>query len=215
MPVSPKNDRLGVFHARAHAGKQHHRKEEAKSAAERRQQRLAVVHAVGDDVHRHAQHAAVRRDKRQIDAQRLVQRRNIALEHDLHELHQRRDDKDEHDRLHIGKVDLPCQQEVINGPCDSRCEHLDKDDRKAHARRLIELFRHAEERADAEEFDEHIVVRNCSGQNDQNDRFHFAAASFFSHDAPLLHPGQPEQPKSFFLMALPFEILLTSAIMQP
>ena len=107
-----------------------------------------------------------------------MKRRNVALEHDLDQLHQRRDDEDEDDRLHVRKVDLAREQQMVDGPRDRRREDFDENDREAHARRLIELFRHAEERAYTEEFDQNIVVRDGGGQDDKEHRFHFAAASF-------------------------------------
>ena len=107
-----------------------------------------------------------------------MKRRNVALEHDLDQLHQRRDDEDEDDRLHVRKVDLAREQQMVDGPRDRRRQYLDEDDRKAHACRLIELFGHAEERTDAKELHQHIVIRDGSRQNDKQHRFHFAAASF-------------------------------------
>ena len=47
----------------------------------------------------HAEHRAVGGDQRQIHAQALVQRGDIALEHDLHQLDQRGDDENKDDRL--------------------------------------------------------------------------------------------------------------------
>ena len=187
----------------------------AEAAAERRQKRVAVIEPVGNVVHRHAEHAAVRCNERQIHAERLVKRRNIAFEDDFHQLHQSCNDQDEHDRLHIGEVDLARQQQMIDRPRDRRRQNFDEDNGDGHAGRLVELLGNAEERTDTEELDEHVVVRNRGRQNDKKYRFHFAASSFPLQAPAFPQPGQAAQPNSFFVMALPFVILLTSAIMQP
>ena len=187
----------------------------SEAAAEGGQERFAVVHAVGDDVHRHAQHAAVRRNQRQIHAECLVKRRNVALEDNFNQLHERRDDQNEDHRLHIGEVDLARQQQMIDRPRDRRCQNLDEDNGNGHAGRLIELLGDAEERADAEELDEHVVVGNRRRQNHKKYRFHSALASFPLQEPALPQPGHAAQPNSFLVIALPWVILLTSAIMQP
>ena len=134
-----------------------------------------------------------------------MQRGHIALENDLDQLDKGRNDQNEDDRLHIGKVYLAREQEMIDRPGDGGGQHLDEDNGQRHTGRLIELLGYAEEGADAEELDEHIVVRDRGGQNDEDHGLHFAAASFPSQ-APLPQPGQSAQPNSFFLMALPLEI---------
>jgi len=142
-----------------------------------------------------------------------VQGRDVLLEDDLDQLDERRNDEDKDRRLHVGEVDAPVQQLVVDGPGDRRRHDLDEDDRDAHAGRLVELLGHAQKRADAQEFDEHVVVRDGRGENDEDHGFHCAVSSF--PQTPLLQSMQPMQPNSFFLMALPLEILFTSAMRQP
>ena len=50
---------------------------------------------------RSAQDRAVRRDERQKDAQRRVQGRQKTFHRDVNELHKRRDDKDERERVNL------------------------------------------------------------------------------------------------------------------
>ena len=144
-----------------------------------------------------------------------MKRRNVALEDNFHQLHKRRDDQNEDHRLHIGEVDLARQQQMIDRPRDRRCQNLDEDNGNGHAGRLIELLGDAEERADAEELDEHVVVGNRRRQNHKKYRFHSALASFPLQEPALPQPGHAAQPNSFLVIALPWVILLTSAIMQP
>jgi hypothetical protein len=95
--------------------------------------------AVGNVVERDAQHAAVRRNERQVDAERLVQARHVLFEHDLDELHERRDDEDEDDRLHVGEIDAPVEQQMIDRPRDRGGQDLHEDDGEAHAGGLVQL----------------------------------------------------------------------------
>ena len=134
-----------------------------------------------------------------------MQRGHIALEDNFNQLDEGRNDQNEDDRLHVSKVYLAREQKVVDRPGDGSCQHLDENHGQRHAGRLVEFLGYAQKRADAEEFDEHIVVRDRGGQNDEDHGLHFAAASFPSQ-APLPQPGQPAQPNSFFLMALPLEI---------
>ena len=91
-----------------------------------------------------------------------MQRGNVLLEHYLDKLNERRDDKDEDYSLQIPHP-VRIEQIGLDGPGDSRRKEHDEYYRDSHSGGLIELLRHAEERADAEEFAEYVVVDQDGG----------------------------------------------------
>ena len=84
----------------ADAGENDQRQGEADTDGNRVDDSLQQVIVLLDDLDRDTQHAAVRRNQRQEDPQRLVKGRRHLLQDDLDHLHQGGDHQDEHDRLH-------------------------------------------------------------------------------------------------------------------
>ena len=98
--------RRGELQPFAQTGEEQQRQREADSGKEsehsRLQHRVVVVRIDG----RRTEHRAVGGDERQVDAQRLIEHRAELLEHDLDQLHQRRDDEDE--KQHLEEAEIDC-----------------------------------------------------------------------------------------------------------
>ena len=98
-----------VFDSRADTCKKHHCKEEAESDSERGDHGLCEAVLCGDVVKGNAENGAVGGNKRQVNAERLVQSGNEFLQYDLNELNERRNNKYEHYGLKIfvvGRKDI-------------------------------------------------------------------------------------------------------------
>ena len=149
-----------------------------------------------------------------------VQRGDILLQDDLNQLHQRGDDQNEDDGLHIAQV-VGVEQVVLDGPGNSGCKEHNEDNCDGHTRCLIQLLGNTEEGADTKELGENVVINQSSSKDYCNNFFHSATTSFFSSEQPaqLILPqaaaeGQFSQPNSLFL-GLCLENLLTAAMRMP
>ena len=107
---------------------------------------------------------AVGGDQRQIDAQRVVERLGEDLQEDLQDLHQPRDDQDEHDGAQIGYA-VGDQQEVVDARGHEARDGHHEDDRAAHAQGGLGGFGDAQEGADAENLGQHEVVDQNATDN--------------------------------------------------
>ena len=118
---------------------------------------LHEIELLLDHEDRHPEHAAVGRDQREEDAERLVEGGRDLLENDLHHLHQRRDDEDEGDGLHIDHVQR-LQDKALQEKGAHRRQREYEGHGSTHTSGRIDLLRHAEEGTDAEELREDDVV---------------------------------------------------------
>ena len=137
---------------------------------------------VVDDEHCYAEHGAVCCDERQINAERVVKRRHIALEHDLNQLYKSCDNQDKHNGFQIGQI-VRNKQTVINRPRDRGGNHHNERYSHTHARGGVQLLGYAQKRADAEEFAQNVVFREDGRQKDGDQPFngftvHFSVPSF-------------------------------------
>ena len=150
----------------AHAGKHRQRHAEADGRGEGIDHGLQQVVILLDAEDGHAEHGAVRRDQRQEDAQRLIERRRHLLQHDLHHLHQRGDDQDEGDRLQILQAE-GVEHVFLYEPGDDRGQRQHEGDGSRHTQRGVNLLRYAKERTDAQELCQHDVVHEDGANENQ------------------------------------------------
>ena len=121
----------------------------------------------GDDQHGDAQNGAVGGDQRQVNPQCLIQAGDELFEEDFDQLHQRRDNQDIDHRLQI-RQSVRNQNAVVDRPGDGGGQNHHERDRRAHADGGIQLFGHAQKRADAQEFTQNIVFRQDRCQKNGN-----------------------------------------------
>ena len=185
--------RVGGLDAGTHAAEQQHGDQEADARTGGADKRLGVGQAEAELGHNggvvlhgqngDAQHAAVGRDQRQVDAQGLIQRRDVLFQRDLDQLDQNGDDEDEDDRLQVTQI-IGIQQEDLQREGHSRGNDHDDDNSSAHAHGGIQLFGNAEERADTQKLHQYVVVDQDHAEEDGGKRCdlrtHCAAPSFCS-----------------------------------
>ena len=92
-----------------------------------------------------------------------MQSRDIFFEDDLHKLHQRGNDQNEHDGLQIAEA-VGVKQQLLNRPGHSCSQHHNEDNRNGHAGGRIKLLGNAQKRAYAEEFSERVVIHQNAAQ---------------------------------------------------
>jgi hypothetical protein len=116
-----------------------------------------------------AEHRAVGRDQRQVDAECLVERRRHLVDHRFGELDDGGDDQDEGQDAQVAQAERR-QQPVFENPGDRRREHDDEARRQPHAQRAVDLPGHAHERAESEKTRHDDVVDQC-GRDQQDEVF--------------------------------------------
>ena len=141
---------LAGLDAGTHAAEQQHGDQEADTGTGGADKRLGVGQAeavLGHDsgvvLHGQdgdAQHAAVGGDQGQVDAQALVQGRDVLFQRDLDELDEDGDDEDEDDGLQIAEVIGLSSRRICNGEGHGRGNDHDDDNGRAHARRRNPAF---------------------------------------------------------------------------
>ena len=153
-------ERLGrgtVLNSRTNACEEDHCEKEAKTNAERGDHRLDEVVFCGDVVKGYAENCTVGGDEGKIYAERLVERGDKLLKHDLNELYESRDNENEYDSLKI--LELERNECVgVDGPgCRGSAKHYEGNC-DAHTGCLIKLLGYAEKGAYTEELLENVVV---------------------------------------------------------
>ena len=166
------------LHALAHAAEHDHSQHEADACADGTDQSLDVGRAeaqsldvcavVIDDQNGDSQNAAVGGDQGQVDAQRVVQRNDILLQEDLDELHQNCNDQNEHDGLQIAQTG-GVQNKDLQREGHSRSHEHDEDDSAGHTHSGVKLLGNAQERADAIELHQHVVVDKDHAEEDSSE----------------------------------------------
>ena len=101
--------------------------------------------------------------ERQEDAECLIKSRTYLLENYLDELNESRYDENEYYSLEIFKI-IGHEQLRVDGICNSSREQHDEYNGGTHSDCGVELLRHAEERADAEELCENEVLCKDTGK---------------------------------------------------
>src|SRR5699024_4473585 len=84
---------------------------------------------------------------------------------DLDELDQHGDDQDKDDGLQVAQA-RRAKDEDLDGEGDGRRHEHDKDDRARHTQRGVQFFGDAQERADAKELHQHVVVDQDHAEED-------------------------------------------------
>ena len=134
----------------------------AENAVQKRLNKVVSVRRRNVD-DRNAQNGAVRCDKRQIYAQRVIQARAETLDHDFDKLHERGDDENERNRLNV--FDVPLNKKKVDRVSNNRRDAHNEDNRNAHTERAVGLFGHAEERTDSQKLREDKVVYEYRADN--------------------------------------------------
>lgn len=148
---------VAALEALSDAREHDHGEHEAETAAERAHHRLAEIVVVLNVYKHDAEHRAVRCYQRKIDTKRIIKRGHILLEDYLDELNKSRYDENEYYSLEIFKI-IGHEQLRVDGICNSSREQHDEYNGGTHSDCGVELLRHAEERADAEELCENEVL---------------------------------------------------------
>lgn len=121
---------------------------------------------------RHAEHGAVGRDQREIDAHRAVERGGKLLDYHLDHLHERGDDEDEHDDFEIFQPQRD-EEVFVQRIGDEAGERHHEGDGDPHAERAGSALGDAQKRADPQELNDDEVVDENRGDDDQNKLGHY------------------------------------------
>lgn len=118
---------------------------------------LQEVHVLLDDQDGHAEDGAVGGDKRQEDAQGLIERGGNLLEHYLDHLHEACDDEDVGDGLQVFQMQR--HEDIVHDePGHHGGQKHDEQHGAAHADGRFYIFTDTQERADAQELCQHDIV---------------------------------------------------------
>jgi len=150
----------------AQAGKDQQHQREAKGGAKTIDQALEKTHLLLDGEQRQAEHRAVGGDQRQVDAERLIQRRRRFLDDHLDELHGRRDDQDEGENPQIAEIERR-QQPVLEHPGGGARQGDDEGRGKAHPQRAVHVAGDPHEWTKPEKFHQHHVVHQRGRKQQQ------------------------------------------------
>ena len=158
------------FEPFAESGKKHQRQRKADGRRGRENDGFAEIVFLLYQQDGDPQDGAVRRDQRQEDAERLVERRAYFFQDDLDHLYQRGDYQNKNDGLHI--LDAERDEHVVLDQVgdDRRNGHHERNG-GAHAQRRADPVGYAQERADPEKLRQYDVVDE--DRTDDNDEvFH-------------------------------------------
>ena len=90
-----------------------------------------------------------------------MQRGDRFLHKGLDELYQRGDDQNEHSGLHVADA-VRVQQQVLDGPGRGSCQDHDEDNGYGHTDGRVQFLGNAQERADAQEAHQDVVIgKDC------------------------------------------------------
>src|SRR6056297_2284502 len=158
---------VAVLQLLADPGQRHDGQRPAHPAAEAVHRRLGESVVALHHEQRAAEDGAVHRDQRQEDAEGVVQGGHVAIQRHLQNLHQRGDHADIADQTQEREVDLgqagpgerPLgQEDVVDQVVHRHRDALHRDHGQAEAERRLDLLRHGQEGAHAEEKGERQVL---------------------------------------------------------
>jgi len=151
----------------------------------------SVGHALGEGVaslhheQRAAEDGAVHGQQRQIDTQALLQRRRVAIEHHVEDLHRSCNHADERDEAHEGQIEFRqtgpaerarSEQQLIDGIVQRHGQRLHGDDGYAEPDGRLHPLRHGQIGAHAEQEDEGQVLHQHGGERDVEESPHSDAS---------------------------------------
>lgn len=173
---------LGARELLTDASEDHEGEREADSDGDRVDDALQQRVFLLDDEDGDPEDAAVRRDKREEDAEGLVECRRYLLQDDFDHLHECGDDEDEGDGLHIDHIE-GLKDELLQEEGAHRREREDEGHGSTHADSRVYLLRDAEEGTDTEELREDDIVdeyrRNEEEEIVSHEIYFFALSLFF------------------------------------